>query len=75
MAVSAILLVLKTFIGMHILHSLPQGDISPQGLVKGSREHAEKFLAKIRSYFKMSPETVKEWEDWLNDVAPQSDNV
>ena len=61
--------------GMYILQVLPQGNIAPQGLVKGSREHAEKFMAKISSYFRMSPSIVKEWQDWLKDVAPQSDDV
>jgi hypothetical protein len=60
---------------MYILHALPQGNISPQGLVKGSREHTEKFLSKINSFFRASPHILQEWSDWQRDVAPKSDDV
>ena len=63
------------YIGMYILHALPQGNIAPQGLVKGSRAHTDRFLAKINSFFRSSPHIVNEWNVGERDIAPKSDDV
>ena len=60
---------------MYLLNSLPSGNILPQGLAKGSRAHAETFVAKVNSFCRMSPLIIQEWKFWLDNVAPQSDNV
>ena len=60
---------------MYILQNFPRGTIRPQALVAGSRHNAEKFVEKIRSFFRTSPDIVEEWNDWLLRIAPQSDDA
>ena len=60
---------------MYILQNFPRGTIRPQALVTGSRHNAEKFVDKIRSYFRSSPDIVEEWNNWLLHIAPQSDDA
>ena len=45
---------------MFILQNFPRGIIRPQALVTGSRQNAEKFVEKIRSYFRSNPDVVEE---------------
>ncbi len=62
--------------GMTIIDHLPNTFPQPYPLVKGSRVLLEDLVNKIdRKFAITNPDVVNEWHDWMNNVAPQSDDV
>ena len=61
--------------GMYILTSLPDGtrQFIPQPFVEKSRAMLVKIVSKMETQFGRIPGVTKEWEDWRDNIAPQSD--
>jgi hypothetical protein len=61
---------------VNILRSFPIGDFSPAPFIAGARELMESTATTmISSYRKSKPKVSEQWEDWMNNVAPLSDNA
>jgi hypothetical protein len=64
--------------GMFLLKKLPDGSnqFRPQPFVQDSRENLEKLCKKmIKHYGKKFPYVENEWRDWVDNIAPKSDDA
>ncbi len=61
---------------LNVLRSFPIGDFSPASFIAGSRELMESTASTmISSHRILKPKVSEEWEDWIKNVAPLSDNA
>jgi len=60
---------------MYILQHVPQGEISPKEFVLGCTEELKTFHTYVRNYFPSDSKECREWTNFVDHIAPQSDDV
>lgn len=61
---------------LNVLIALPSGDFSPASFIEGSRQLMEATAERMISTYQASqPDISEEWQKWIQEVAPQSDDA